>query len=98
MLCQLSYVVRSVRVCDISELSLVPSISMQSSNHDFSVLDSTEKSFFKILIMEIVWIFVENSMEIQFSYTNRNFHNMEKHGYTMVYGFSDSIAISIERI
>ena len=34
MLCQLSYAVRSVRVCDISELSLVPSISMQSSNHD----------------------------------------------------------------
>ena len=29
--------VKSVRV-DISELSLVPSISMQSSNHDFSVL------------------------------------------------------------
>ena len=28
MLCQLSYAVRSVRVCDISELSLVPSISM----------------------------------------------------------------------
>ena len=35
MLCQLSYAVRSVRVCDISELNLVPSISMQSSNHDF---------------------------------------------------------------
>ena len=35
MLCQLSYAVRSVRVCHISELSLVPSISMQSSNHDF---------------------------------------------------------------
>ena len=35
MLCQLSYAVRSVRVCDISELSLVPSISMQSNNHDF---------------------------------------------------------------
>ena len=35
MLCQLSYAVRSVRVCDISELSLVPSISMKSSNHDF---------------------------------------------------------------
>ena len=35
MLCQLSYAVRSVQVCDISELSLVPSISMQSSNHDF---------------------------------------------------------------
>ena len=34
MLCQLSYAVRSVRVCDISELSLVPSTSMQSSNHD----------------------------------------------------------------
>ena len=30
MLCQLSYAVRSVRVCDISELSLVPSMSMQS--------------------------------------------------------------------
>jgi hypothetical protein len=28
-------VVRSVRVCDISELSLVPSISMQCSNHVF---------------------------------------------------------------
>ena len=28
MLCQLSYAVWSVRVCDISELSLVPSISM----------------------------------------------------------------------
>ena len=38
MLCQLSYAVRSVRVCDISESSLVPSISMQSSNHDFYVL------------------------------------------------------------
>ena len=29
MLCQLSYAVRSVRVCDISELSPVPSIPMQ---------------------------------------------------------------------
>ena len=28
MLCELSYAVRSVRVCDISELSLVPSLSM----------------------------------------------------------------------
>ena len=28
MLCQLSYAVSSVRVCDISELSLVPSTSM----------------------------------------------------------------------
>jgi hypothetical protein len=28
------YAVRSVRVYDISELSLVPSIPMQSSNHD----------------------------------------------------------------
>ena len=28
MLCQLSYAVRSVRVCDISELNLVPSISI----------------------------------------------------------------------
>ena len=35
MLCQLSYADMSVRVCDISELSLVPSISMQSGNHDF---------------------------------------------------------------
>ena len=37
MLCQLSYAVRSVRGCDISEQNLVPSISMQSSNHDFFV-------------------------------------------------------------
>ena len=35
MLCQLSYAVRSVRVCDISELSLVPSIPMQSCQHDW---------------------------------------------------------------
>ena len=30
MLCQLSYAVRSIGVCDISKLGLVPSISMQS--------------------------------------------------------------------
>ena len=35
MLCQLSYVVRSVRVCDISEHNLVPSIPMQSSTMIF---------------------------------------------------------------
>ena len=37
---QLSYAVWSVRVCDISEQNLVPSISMLSNNnnHDFSVL------------------------------------------------------------
>ena len=39
MLCQLSYAVWSVRVCDISEQNPVPSISMLSNNnHDFSVL------------------------------------------------------------
>ena len=39
MLCQLSYAVSSVRVCDISEKNLVPSISMLSNNnHDFSML------------------------------------------------------------
>ena len=39
MLCQLSYAVLSVRVCDISEQNLVPSRSMLSNNnHDFSVL------------------------------------------------------------
>ena len=32
ILCQLSYVVSSVRVRDISEQNLVPSIPMQSSN------------------------------------------------------------------
>ena len=38
MLCQLSYAVCSVRVCDISVHNLVPSISMLSNNnHDFSV-------------------------------------------------------------
>jgi hypothetical protein len=36
---QLSYAVWSVRVCDISEQNLVPSISMLSNNnHGFSVL------------------------------------------------------------
>ena len=35
MLFQLSYAVWSVRVCDISEQNLVPSISMYSNNHDF---------------------------------------------------------------
>ena len=38
MLCQLSYAVWSVRVCDISEQNLVPSISLSNNNHDFSVL------------------------------------------------------------
>ena len=39
MLCELSYAVWSVRVCDISEQNVVPSISMLSNNkHDFSVL------------------------------------------------------------
>ena len=32
MLCQLSYEAKSVRVCGISELSLVPSISMYFKN------------------------------------------------------------------
>ena len=42
MLCQLSYAVWSVRVCDISEHNLVPSISMLSnSNHDFTRTDQT---------------------------------------------------------
>ena len=46
MLCQLSYAVWSVRVCDISEQNLVPSISMLSNNnHDFisKELDSVPK-------------------------------------------------------
>ena len=38
MLCQLSYAVRSVQACNISEQNLVPSTSMQSSNDIFSVL------------------------------------------------------------
>ena len=39
MLCELSYAVWSVRVCDISEQNLFPWISMLSNNkHDFSVL------------------------------------------------------------
>ena len=33
MLCQLSYAVWSVRVCDISEQNLVPSISMLSTDY-----------------------------------------------------------------
>ena len=36
MLCQLSYAVWSVRVCDISEQNLVPSISMLSNNNQAS--------------------------------------------------------------
>ena len=38
MLCQLSYAVRTVRVSDISEQNLVPSIPVYSSNMIFSVL------------------------------------------------------------
>ena len=37
MLCQLSYEVKSVRVCGISELSLVSSIPMCSYDHDLFV-------------------------------------------------------------
>ena len=41
MLCQLSYAVWSVRVCDISEQNLVPSISMLSNNnHDFCICEA----------------------------------------------------------
>ena len=53
MLCQLSYAVRSVRVCDISGLSLVPSISMQSSNMIFvcvGVMYSGEYDMFVMLL------------------------------------------------
>ena len=38
MLCQLSYAVRSVRVRDISVGALVPSISVQSNNHDICMI------------------------------------------------------------
>ena len=38
MLCQMSYAVRTVRVSDISDQNLVPSIRIQSSNMIFSVL------------------------------------------------------------
>ena len=37
MLCQLSYEVKSIRVCDISELRIVPSLSV--SFHDNNVLE-----------------------------------------------------------
>ena len=40
MLCQLSYAVRTVRVCDISELSLVPSISVL----DYTDIEGTRLS------------------------------------------------------
>ena len=41
MLCQLSYAVWPVRVCDISEQNLVPSISMLSNKISVGVLYST---------------------------------------------------------
>ena len=46
MLCQLNYAVWSVRLCDISEQNLVPSISMLSNNsHNQSIIiTNTEKS------------------------------------------------------
>ena len=70
MLCQLSYAVRSVQVCDISELFLVPSISVYSNNHDIccvGVMYSGEYdacnitsikytvNFFKIMCLQ--WLF-----------------------------------------
>jgi hypothetical protein len=42
--------------------------------------------FFKIFV-GIVWILVENSMEIQFWYTNYNLHTMD---IVIYYGFSDA--------
>ena len=49
MLCQLSYAVRSVRVCDISELSLVRSIKYSmSSSFDESSSFGTESSSYDL--------------------------------------------------
>ena len=43
MLCQLSYEVKLVRVCDISELSLVPSISVCFyRDHDYFMVLCTQ--------------------------------------------------------
>ena len=55
MLCQLSYAVWSVRVCDISEQNLVPSISMLSNNnHDFScvgVMYSSQVNMMLVMLL-----------------------------------------------
>ena len=57
MLCQLSYAVWSVRVCDISEQNLVPSISMLSNNnHDFSVLVQCTQVNMMLVMLRGVYI------------------------------------------
>jgi hypothetical protein len=49
--------VRSVRVCDISELSLVPSILMQSGNHDFfSVLVFCTQV--NMMFVMLLWVYI----------------------------------------
>ena len=57
ILCQLSYAVRLVRVCDISELSLVPSISMSSISiqysHDITRINTVDINTVMILMMFI---------------------------------------------
>ena len=54
MLCQLSYVVRSVRVCDISKLiCLVPSISMYSCNHDSLCVGVTYSTQVKMMFVRL---------------------------------------------
>ena len=69
MLCQLSYAVWSVRVCDISEQNLVPSISMLSNNnHDFfcvGVMYSGEYDacdVTQVNMMLVMWIYTQSNI------------------------------------
>ena len=68
MLCQLNYAVRSVRVCDISEQNLVPSISMYLVIMIFSVLECTPTMARHIFQACLVWIY-SNMITSQASYS-----------------------------
>ena len=86
---------RSTYSCFLMQLHLRP-VKRVSILYNLPMKENflgiTLEIFFQILTMEIVWNLVENSMEIQFSYTNCNFHIL-----WILYGNSmDILWISME--
>ena len=81
MLCQLSYAVWSVRVCDISEQNLVPSISMLSiNNHDFSVLVYCTQV--NMMLVMLLWVYIHTGQAWKICLTTVGI-NLARCGYTL---------------
>ena len=71
MLYQLSYAVRTVRVSDISEQNLVPSIPMYSSNMIFSVLVLCTQV--NMMFVMLLWVYIHNGRAWKICPANRTY-------------------------